>query len=135
MIGENEEDEPFEDARDANVELTIPNAADPQALVRAKQIAAFTSAQRADFWKRALADPIGRTVLWEVLASMHAFEARFGTTPAGFPSPEATWFYAGEQAAGWRLYDALRKADFAGVHVMHLEHDSYFEQVKRTRKR
>ncbi len=74
-------------------------------------------------------------VLWEVLVGMHTFEDRFAASPAGFPHEQATWFNAGEKAAGWRLYDALRKAAFEEVHLMHKENDPYFAEVKKKTRR
>ena len=125
---------PPEGSRDENPARVIPNASDEIAIGQARQRAKHIADKRADFWKRVLSEEIGRAVMWEVLAEMHAFNVRFATSPNGFPNPEATWFQAGEQAAGWRLYDALRKADFEAVHTMHLEQDPYFEEKRRKRK-
>jgi hypothetical protein len=128
-------DVPPEGSRDENPAIRIPNAADPVAIGRAQQRAKHLADKRADFWKRVLSEEIGRAVLWDVLQSLSTFEARFATGPNGFPYPEAAWFQAGEQSAGWRIYDALRKADFEAVHLMHQEHDSYFiEKKARSRK-
>ena len=134
-MSDEEDDPPFEGARDANASASMPNAADPVKITRARQRAEFRVDQRADFWKKVLSDPSGRMVMWEVLAGMHTFEDRFATTPAGFPCPEATWFQAGEKAAGWRLYDALRKAAFEEVQQMHIELDPYFAEMKKTNRR
>lgn len=133
MAGE-DDDRPPEGSRDENPANRIPNAADDIAIGQAQQRAKHLADKRRDFWKRVLSEEVGREVMWEVLQGMHAFDTRFATGPNGFPQPEATWFAAGEQAAGWRLYDALRKADFEAVHVMHLEHDPYFEEKRRKRK-
>lgn len=132
---EEEDDIPVEGSRDANAPSKIPNAADPARINRARQRAGFAADQRADFWKKILSDPVGRMVMWEVLIGMHTFEDRFANSPAGFPHPQATWFHAGEKAAGWRLYDALRKAAFVEVHTMHQELDPYFVTEKKTPRR
>lgn len=137
MSGDEDDDElPVEGSRDENADAKIPNAADPVRIARARQRADFEADQRAEFWRGILSTEIGRMVMWEVLIGMHTFEERFAISPSGFPQPEATWFQAGEKAAGWRLYDALRKAAFEEVHQMHLEWDSYFvEMKKKTRKK
>jgi hypothetical protein len=133
---ENDENTPFEGSRDADAQSRVPNAADPARIERARQRAEFRGDQRADFWRKVLDNPLGRQVMWEVLIGMHTFEERFATTPSGFSCPEATWFQAGEKAAGWRLYDALRKACFEQVHLMHTENDPYFaDQKKKTRRK
>ena len=132
---EDEEETPIEGSRDENAPSKIPNAADPVRINRARQRASFAADQRADFWQKVMSEPLGRMVMWEVLISMHTFEERFASTPAGFPHPEATWFQAGEKAAGWRLYDALRKAAFVEVHTMHTELDPYFVTEKKTTRR
>ena len=134
-MSDEDEETPFEGARDANASAKIPNAADPVRIIRAKQQAEFRVDQRADFWRKVLSEPVGRMVMWEVLDGMNTFKDRFATTPAGFPCPEATWFQAGEKAAGWRLYDALRKAAFEEVHTMHCELDPYFAEMKKTTRR
>ena len=125
---------PPEGSRDENPARVIPNASDEISIGQARQRAEHIADKRADFWKRVLSEEIGRAVMWEVLTSTHAFDTRFATSPNGFPNQEATWFQAGEQATGWRLYDALRKADFEAVHTMHLEQDPYFEEKRRKRK-
>ncbi len=138
MIGEIEDDQdiPLEGSRDENAATRIPNAADPVKIDRARQRAAYQQDQRADFWKKILSTELGRMVMWEVLTGMHTFEERFANGPNGFPNHDATWFQAGEKAAGWRLYDALRKAAFEEVHQMHIELDPYFaDQKKKTRRK
>lgn len=132
---DDEEDPPFEDARDSNPNNRIPNAADPVAIARSKQLASFNDDVRADFWKKTLATEAGRMVIWEVLVGMGTFTTRFAATPAGFSCPESTWFNAGEQAAGFRLYQALQRAAYEEVFQMHLEQDPYFIPVKRKRRR
>lgn len=127
-----DDDTPPEGSRDAGAVGRMPNAADDAAIEKAQRRSKHIEDRATDFWKRVLSEDIGRRVMWDVLQGMHTFENRFATSPAGFPHTEATWFQAGEQAAGWRLYDALRKASFQGVHLMHTENDPYFaEKAKR----
>lgn len=80
----------------------------------------------ATFWRNVFADPVGRYEMWGILASAHAFEERFACGPNGFPQPEATWFNAGQQALGQRLYQTWMQHDFEGVHLMLTENDSRF---------
>jgi len=129
-----DDDTPPEGSRDAGAVGKMPNAADDTAIEKAQRRAKHVADKSADFWRRVLSEEIGRRVMWEVLVGMHTFEERFAVSPAGFPNPEATWFQAGEKAAGWRLYDALRKADFTGVHRLHLENDPYFKEKANQRK-
>lgn len=135
MTAADDDDVPVEGSRDENASSRVPNAADPVRIERARQRADFREDQRADFWKKTLSTELGRQVMWEVLQGMHTFEERFAATPSGFPDPNASWFQAGEKAAGWRLYDAMRKAALEEVWLMHEECDSYFQAQKKTRRK
>lgn len=132
-----EPEEPEDDgSRDHGATDQTPNAADPRAVARAKQKAKFDAEQVAAFWRRCLGDPIGRRVLWGVIHSRcRTFEDRFACTPAGFPSPEATWFQAGEKAVGMSLYQTLMRADLPLTLLMHQEHDPTQVQPKPRRAR
>lgn len=95
-----------------------------------------TNAEIVMFWRRILADPIGRRELWNLFnAQCHLFEQMFGVGPNGFPAPEASWFHAGEKAVGDRLYRTLLRNDIDGVRLMHQEHDPQFQQPKPIRKK
>jgi hypothetical protein len=91
--------------------------------------------QSVAFWHRVFADPIGRREMWGILQACHAFEERFACGPNGFPQPEATWFHAGEQAIGQRLYRSWARLDRAGVFLMHDEHDPDFVKTESPRTR
>lgn len=82
------------------------------------------------FWKAAFAHPVGRRELWGILQAAHAFEERFACGPNGFPQPEATWFHAGEQAVGQRLFMSWQALDPHGVFLMQIEHDPRFAKPK-----
>lgn len=110
------------------------DAATPQGLKRQRNKAERERLEADVFWKRVFADPIGRRELWYLLAACHTFEERFACGPSGFPQPEATWFHAGEQSVGLRLYQHWLAHHRDGVALMHDEHDPRFakpEQRKR----
>lgn len=87
------------------------------------------------FWRSCLASAIGRRVLWDLLNNQcHIFEDRFACGPNGFPQPQATWFHAGENAIGMRLYRTLLRNDIHGVTLMHRENDAAFTEPKPRRK-
>lgn len=94
------------------------NAAEPRSIKRARTRAKLREEEAADFWRRALGSEVGRRELWGVLQSAHAFEERFACGPNGFPQPEATWFEAGQQALGFRLYLSWVRLDPSGVALM-----------------
>ena len=68
----------------------------------------------------------GRRFLWRILDAAHTFEERFACGPNGFPQPEATWFHAGEQALGLRLYQTWLRASPDATAAMHKENDPRF---------
>lgn len=82
--------------------------------------------EASEFWRQVLAHPVGRREIWALLESCHTFEERFACGPSGFPQPEATWFHAGEQAFGMRLYHSLIIHDRSGVFLMQDEYDTRF---------
>lgn len=123
---EYEDEEVVEGARDQNAADETPDAVSPRAQARQKQSKKFREQQLADFWKRTLSDPVGRMAMWGILDSLRTFETRFACGPAGFPCPEATWFQAGEQATGQRLYHSFMKFDLEGTWLMLKEHHPDF---------
>jgi hypothetical protein len=82
------------------------------------------------FWSTALRDPIGAEVLWQLLIDLHTFEERFACGPNGFPQPEATWFAAGEQAVGLRLYRTFGNFDREALFALHDRFDPNFVKPK-----
>ena len=103
-------------------------AATPRAARKQRDTARLRKKQTDQFWIAALGDEIGRRAVWELFVSAHTFEERFACGPNGFPQPEATWFQAGEQAFGLRLYQTLLVLDRVGVGIMHDEHDPRFKR-------
>lgn len=83
------------------------------------------------FWQQALEHPIGRRIIWGLLTDAHTFDTAFACGPSGFPQPEATWFKAGEQAFGLRLYQTLLVKARAGTLLMQDEHDIRFKPAKQ----
>lgn len=125
--GQAEDTEDQQPAADA-----APNAADPKAVREQRRKAKRATDEGGDFWRRVFADPIGRREMWLLLQSLHTFEERFACGPNGFPQPEATWFHAGEQAFGLRLYQSWMLIDRPGVFQMHDECDPRLQKPKRT---
>ena len=83
------------------------------------------------FWKEVFSTPAGRREMWAIMDACHTFEERFACGPNGFPQPEATWFHAGEQAIGHRLYETWQIRDYDGVYAMRCENDTRFATAKR----
>jgi hypothetical protein len=80
--------------------------------------------QAEEFWRAIFANPIGRREMWGILQACHTFEERFACGPTGFPQPEATWFEAGQQSFGQRLYHSWAMIDRAGVLLMFEEQNT-----------
>lgn len=123
-----------DDAEDGGEQqVVMDDAADPRQITRKANKAEKIKLEKIAFWKAVLANEIGRREVWGLLTDCHAFEERFACGPNGFPQTEATWFHAGEQAFGQRLYQTLCQMDLAGVMVMHEELDSRWARPKRQR--
>lgn len=110
-----------------------PDATDPEAQKRAIRRRKKAEDERAEFWKRCLADPVGRMVLWEFFTDCGALGTTFAATPAGFPDPTATWFYLGRKDVGQRLYQTLMRHDRMAIALMHEEHDPLWAKPKRVK--
>ena len=103
----------------------------PAARKRRSQKIRFREKQVQEFYQRVFADPVGRAVMWEILQACHFRETKFACGPNGFPQPEATWFHAGEQAVGDRLFNTWRRHDRDGVLLMEDEHDPQFARIRK----
>ena len=104
------------------------SAADSRAYTRKLNDLERLEADRHAFWKEAFGNPFVRQEMWGILADAHTFEERFACGPNGFPQPEATWFHAGEQAFGLRLFLRWQQLDPDGVRLMLMEHDPRFKK-------
>lgn len=93
-----------------------------------------SAAQR--FWAGVFADRVGRREMWRFFhEEAHAFNDRFAASPVGFPDPHATFFQAGEQSLGLRLYHRCLRYAQQGVSWMHIEHDARHARPEPARRR
>ncbi len=100
--------------------------------VRSKKQRLELAKREADrFWRDVFANPVGRQEMWKLLQGCHTFEERFACGPNGFPQTEATWFEAGQQSFGLRLYQTWLARDPLAVAAMHREHDGRFDSITR----
>ena len=99
-------------------------AVEPKAYRAKQRDAEQRDMERAKFWRDVLAGEIGRREIFALLTDAHAFEERFACGPNGFPDPHATFFHAGEQAFGHRLFLTVLKYDRARTLLMLEENDA-----------
>lgn len=132
MIGDDDDfgDDPENDLPSAQPTV---DAARPVSVRRQREKANLAEENAQKFWQRVFADPVGRREMWNILQEAHTFNERFACGPNGFPQVEATFFHAGEQAFGLRLYQSWMLMDRAGVMLMHDEHDVRFIKPKPKR--
>lgn len=128
------EDVPEIETRDEAATDDTPSATDTRDMARRRNTKKFQEQQVTEFWQRILGDPIGRRVMWGILDGFHAFETKFACTPAGFSSPESTWFHAGQQDCGLRLYHTFMRFDLEGTNRMLQEYHPDFVKSKGKRK-
>ncbi|SDD94849.1 hypothetical protein SAMN05216337_1017127 [Bradyrhizobium brasilense] len=128
-----EPDEPDDvvepDAPDGG-EQANDDAASPKQHENKRRRIAREKQEALDFWRAVFASEVGRREMFALLQSAHTFEERFACGPNGFPQPEATWFQAGEQAFGQRLYQSWARDHRAAVLLMHDENDARFVTTK-----
>ena len=132
MAEDNPETPEGEPSDEAEPVSGMTNAADPKSVKRARSRAKLKEEEAGDFWRRALGTEVGRRELWGVLAAAHAFDERFSCGPNGFPQPEATWFEAGQQAFGFRLYRSWLRLAPDGVALMMQENDPALATARNT---
>lgn len=118
---------------DADAVDETPDAADPVSIKRVRQRRKFEEDLRGDFWRRVLAEPIGRQVMWEIIVGCGTFENRFQTGPTGFPIAEETWFHLGRKNIGEGIREILEKADRMAVFTMFEEHKADWQKPKPNR--
>lgn len=135
-------DEPDDDSElEADADQLVSDqptvdAASPQTLRGEKARIRKENAESTVFWSRVvLSDPVGRREVWRLLQDAHTFETRFACGPNGFPQGDATWFHAGEQDFGLRLYQKLLALDPVLVMTMHKENDPRFMPPRPKRAR
>ena len=131
-----EEEDPLEqeENEDPLSEEEIPDAATAAGLRKAQRRKRQLSDQSKEFWSAIFSTPIGRQEMWNLLREAHTFEERFACGPSGFPCPEATWFHAGEQSLGLRLYQTWLAIATDGVLQMHREQDVRFAPSTKPRR-
>jgi hypothetical protein len=113
----------------------LSDAADERAVARKREIAKLAKENEQNFWRRSLADPVGRKAIWNLLQGLGTFENKYGVGPNGFPQPEATWAAYGQRDFGQRFYRTLLLADRDGVGRMHDECDPDFMANQRKPRR
>jgi hypothetical protein len=91
--------------------------------------------EASKFWAQVFAHPVGRREMWAILQSAHTFEERFACGPNGFPNADATWFEAGQQSLGLRLFMSWQRFHPEGVLLMQQEHDPRFQKPKPPKRR
>lgn len=131
MISPNDD----EDDEAAPTEQLTVDASDKEAVREQNKKLGRADREAAEFWQQVFAHPIGRREMWNLLTEMGTFETRFGIGPNGFPNPESTWFNAGQQDFGLRLYFSWLRLDRAGVLLMQDEFDPNFPKPKRAVRR
>ena len=119
-------EEPLDDSE-------IPSASSPTSLRKAERRSRQKKDQSAEFWKEILSTVVGRQEIWALLTEARTFETRFACGPSGFPQTEATWFHAGQQDFGLRLYQKLLAISPTDVLQMHKEWDYRFIPTKPRR--
>lgn len=118
-----------DDADDQDGQPQAYDAGEPSAVRKRETKAQLRQRQTDEWWRRTLADPVGRREMWGIIQQeCHAFEERFACGPNGFPQAEATWFEAGRQSVGQRLFQTLFMRDPVNAMLMLAENDPRFAQ-------
>lgn len=103
------------------------DAGEPAQVKKRESKAKLRERQADAWWAKLLGDPVGRREMWGIIQTeCHAFEERFACGPNGFPQEQATWFEAGRQSVGQRIYQTMFMRDPAGTMLMLAENDARF---------
>lgn len=121
-----DDDDLPEDEQELPSQEQTVDAGSPRAVRKRLTKLQILAREEDRFWQSVFADPVGRRCMWKLLQESHPFEERFACGPNGFPQAEATWFHAGEQALGLRIYQAWLAKHPLEVMEMHKEHDPRF---------
>lgn len=128
------EDDDTEEGEGPVVDETA-NAADPASVQRAQDKKKFKEDQKADFWRRVLADPVGQVVVWDLLESCGTRHPEIAASPAGFPDERGTWLAEGKRSIGVGLREMLMRVDFDGVKRMYDQcHPDFYKPKPKRRK-
>jgi hypothetical protein len=111
-----------------DIETPVDDAGSTKGYVKKLNAIEIRRLEAQQFWSWALESPIGRRELWGILQEAHVFGEHFACGPNGFPQPEATWFHAGEQSLGMRLFLSWQVLSPEGVLKMLQEHDSRYRK-------
>lgn len=110
------------------------DASSPQTQRKTRAAQLKRIAEDTGFLNAVLNDPIGRRWLWQQLDDLGTFKDIFAAGPSGFPDPNATSFYRGQQSYGLRLYRTLVRINPEIVALMHREHDPAFPKPPRPKR-
>jgi len=119
----------FEDRPE--VDPVQPDATNSTGVKRAMRKKKKAEQEAVEFWASVFASPVGRREMWKILADCHTFEQMFACGPNGFPHESATWFHAGEQAFGQRLYQTWLMRDTQAIALMLFENDPRFKKASQ----
>ena len=128
MIGDDDDQSNEPDDLFPTEQPTV-DAGNLQAVRKQRTRSRLQTKQSAAFWQRIFGTEVGRRELWRVLESAGTFQTPFACGPTGFPQPEATWFRAGQQELGLRLFFSWQRLDPGGVLLMQQEHDPRFVRL------
>lgn len=121
-----EPDEPEDELEPLESEQPTVDAGSPRAVRKRLTKLQLQEREGDRFWQELFQSEVGRREMWKLLATMHPFDTTFACGPNGFPQPEATWFKAGEQQIGLRIYQTWLAKYPLEVMAMHKEHDPRF---------
>lgn len=97
----------FEDGdekENAAPKVFLDDASDPKKIRRKVRQKKLVDENSDAFWKRVLADPVGRHEFWQILDKSQAFGLPIGFAPNGSTSTEATLYKIGQQQLALSLF-------------------------------
>lgn len=130
---EEEDFMPDDDADLLPSETPTVDASSVKQLRKSKRNAVTKEQESVAFWKMVLSTDVGCREIWGILEAAHTFAPVFANGPVGFPDPLATWFQAGQQDLGQRLWKTLLLKDRDGVMEMMRQNDPQLRNVLKTK--
>jgi hypothetical protein len=136
-----DDDDPTQEPEDLPLEADLPlerasvDSGTKRGHKRQLRKADLALEEERRFWEAVFGDTVGRRCMWKLLAQAHPFETSFGVSGGLVLDQYATWFEAGKQGLGMKLFQDWLMLARDGVLLMLDENEPRFAAAASAKKR